>query len=145
MSEPIELDAYEFVVCLLAAVARKGETDFVAPFSASRKATDAGANAAWVYLESHFFEAFKCRFALNNTGYDNRSEDWSEAVGYCQQMGLIGIDSHKSWTGYFLVTDMLQRAATKICADELPWDILADVYIETRNRTLQTIRPHDRV
>ena len=139
MAESIALDTHNFTVCLLAAVARKGETQFVFPFTRERTATDAGAHAAWVYLESNFSDAFTCRFAIYNTDSLGRSDDWSIAVAQCEQRGLIEKDSPKSWGGYVLSTDKLQAAATEVCSNQLPWDILADVYIEARNDALRSI------
>lgn len=133
MTEPTKLDAYDFSVCLLAAVARRGDTDFVHPFSDRRHATDAGAHMAWMYLESQFSDAFVCTFAIYNTGWGGRSEDWSFAISSCEQRGMIDKESKTSRTGFALVASTLQEEALKICDDELPWDILADVYIEARD------------
>lgn len=130
---PVRLTAHQFVICLLAAVARKGFTSFWAPISDPTHITDFAAIAAWDHSQKYYGSEFECDFNLHIDPDSGTASNWQEGLGLCEVDGSIvltrPIPDPDSPRWYALRYDTLQRFSKRISDNEEPWDILARVFV----------------
>lgn len=135
VGERIRLTEYQFVVCLLAATARK-YTAFLAPRSDTEHAIDAAAAVAWKYMRQHDGGKVDYRFSIYTHQYYRHSETWQGELGVCEYHDLVTLVQLGSYEPYWyrLNYERLQSLAATFPLDQELWDSVARVFIDTINQ-----------
>ena len=129
-----ELTAYQFTVCLLAALTRRGYVAMWAPRSDRTHVTDVAAAATWEHLKQQPEGDFNYRFRVYTHPNYRYSGDWQEQLGECEAVGLITLltpqaaRSDKFW--YRFEAEWLQSLAPEFPGSDELWDEVSSVFVE---------------
>jgi|GEM_PF-5751633 len=128
MQTKVYLSAYDFTVCLLAALSRQGQRSLVSPWSDTQHVTSRCAAKVFDWLEETQEGIFDFRFHLSAHKY--AAEGWVVALRQCENFKHLTRRVNSNYVYYELNDANLQRSAMRISSFEQIWDAAASIYLQ---------------